>query len=508
MTNSSHRGKVPGSLLLLMTASVLTGCSTVQQQPSPTKPQTVQRGERTVAASRILPLASPADAFVARLLCAAKATKTLDLQYYIWHGDETGRLLAGAVYEAAGRGVKCRILIDDMGTAAKDTTLLALDQHPNIEVRLFNPIRLRSARLLGTLLDFRRVNRRMHNKTFTADGLVAIVGGRNIGDEYFGAAEDMNFADFDVAAAGPVVQEVQKSFADYWASPSTKPVTEVTKKRATEDDVRRVVEELRAHRRTMEGSSYAEALRASPLRNKPLRDLPLFHAGATIVCDDPLKASTRPEDASTHLAPQMQAVMDRVRKKLVLVSPYFIPGREGVRWFADLRRRGLDISIITNSLASTDVAAVHAGYTRYRRELLDLGVRLYELKPASDPGKTSPTKGISLTGSSQAGLHAKTFVFDQRWVFVGSMNLDPRSLRLNTEVGMIIDSPALAGEMMKRIGPRLADHSWQVTSTPQGLTWTTSENGHPLSRTSEPPAGFWKKLMWRISSCLPIESQL
>lgn len=465
----------------------------------------------TGPSSGILPLVSGPEAFVARLAFAKKAQHTLDLQYYIWHNDRTGKLLAGAVVKAAERGVKVRVLLDDMGTAAEDRTLLILDSHPNIEVRLFNPIGLRSARLLGTLLDFKRVNRRMHNKSFTADGRVSIVGGRNIGDEYFGAAEAMNFADFDVAAKGPVVREVTETFDRYWNCPAAIPITKVSKEQVSEADFHQGMKALLAHRELMAGSPYAKALRSSKLVTTPLNEIPTLKGFAMVVADSPEKVSTRPDDASMHLAPKLRAVVEHTRKELLLVSPYFIPGKEGVGWFAGLRQRGVNVKVITNSLPSTDVAAVHAGYTRYREALLKSGVEIYEMKDSPvDPAAKLGSKdsAFSVTGSSKAGLHAKTFVFDRRWVFVGSMNLDPRSIKLNTEIGMIIECPELAEQMIQRTEDRLPELAYRVTSTADGLRWTTQEKGQTVTLQAEPGGGFRKWFMWKICGILPIEGQL
>ena len=230
-----------------------------------------------------------------------------------------------------------------------------------------------------------------------------------------------------------------------------------------------------------------------------------------MVADDPEKVSTRPDDTSTNLGPQLSGIVDGTKKELLIVSPYFVPGKEGVDWFAALSQRGVAVKVVTNSLDSTDVAAVHAGYAKYRRPLLETGVELHEMKSAR-PGverKDGLVKApFSLSGSSKAGLHAKTFVFDRRWVFVGSMNFDPRSLKLNTEIGMIIECPQLAGEMILGMEEHLPELAYQVELTHAGLQWTTKENGQTIRRKSEPGGGFWKRLMWRVSAMLPIEGQL
>ena len=456
--------------------------------------------------SAVLPLASGTEAFVARLALASRAKKTLDLQYYIWRGDKTGRLLAGAVVEAAERGVKTRMLLDDMGTAAKDRSLLILDSHPNIEVRLFNPISLRSMRMLGTLLDFGRVNRRMHNKSFTADRQVAIVGGRNIADEYFDASDAMNFTDFDVVVRGPAVDEVGDTFEQYWNCEAAIPITQVSREKVSDTDLQQGRRELLAHRKQMEDSQYAAALKSSKLANTPLNQITFLKGRAVVVSDRPEKVKMRPEDASTHLAPLLRDVVAGTQRELTLVSPYFIPGKEGVQWMTELEQRGVNVKVITNSLASTDVAPVHSGYARYREDLLKAGIEIRELKPI--PTATQSDAGLNLTGSSKAGLHAKTFVFDRRWVFVGSMNLDPRSLRLNTEMGIVIDSPELATQMLERAETKLSQRTYLVKSGPDGLTWTTEENGQLVTLKKEPSGGLKKSIVKMIASWLPIEGQL
>ena len=368
-----------------------------------------------------------------------------------------------------------------------------------------------SARLLGTLLDFKRVNRRMHNKSITVDGLVTIVGGRNIGDEYFGAADGMNFADFDAMARGPVVREVVDAFDLYWNSRASVTISQVSREMVPAEEIQRGLQELLAHQELMEQTPYAQAMRASTLATTPWKAIPLLNGRAVVVTDHPEKISSRPDDATMHLAPQLGGIVERTEKELLLVSPYFVPGEAGVDWIAGLRQRGVAIKVITNSLASTDVAAVHAGYARYRKPLLKAGVELHEMKAAlPDPErKDQPAASpFSMTGSSKAGLHAKTFIFDRHWLFIGSMNLDPRSLKLNTELGMIIESPELARQMIHRAEAHLPELAYGVELTSAGLQWTTQEHGQMVSLNSEPGGGFWKRLMWRVSSLLPIEGQL
>ncbi len=463
----------------------------------------------------LVPFASGVDAFVARLVLAEAADRSLDVQYYIWHDDVTGRLLADRLVRAADRGVRVRVLLDDIGTAPDDVALLILDQHPNIELRLFNPVALRSARGLGTLADFGRVNRRMHNKSFTADNQATIVGGRNVGDEYYAARPDLEFGDLDVLAVGPVVQEVSDAFDRYWNSPAAYPISALTDRRATAQQLAQGRAALRAHTEAQRDGAYARALEASALA-QALRtgDVRPFWGRARLVYDDPAKVLAETAAPLTPLQAGLAPVVDAVRAELLLVSPYFVPGEAGLAWLRRLRERGVRIRVVTNSLAASDVAAVHSGYQRYRRPLLDAGVELYEFKPtayASAGGSGSASGG--LTGSSRAALHAKSFVFDRRVVFVGSLNLDPRSLHLNTEIGVLFDSPELAGAMVDAIDAALAQQAYRVllvdAGTPHArLEWVSSEDGGTQRFDSDPAASLWRRFSVWLLSLLPIESQL
>ncbi|RBP38067.1 putative cardiolipin synthase [Roseimicrobium gellanilyticum] len=454
-------------------------------------------------------LAKGPDALAARLALADLSGKSLDVQYYIWHSDASGVLLVTKLLQAADRGVKVRMLLDDLGTMASDEGLQVLESHPNIEVRLFNPVTLRSSRMLGALLDFQRANRRMHNKTFIADNQAAIVGGRNIGDEYFGAHGDMNFADLDVIAVGPVVHEVSRQFDAYWNSTSSIGIGAISTKRVTP-------EQLAARRTAFEdkhvqaqSSPALVAVARNPLVSRLKNgNLPFLPAHAWAVYDDPEKVTSAAGDRSTHLAPKLRSVIDGTQSTLFVVSPYFIPEKQGVELFRSLRSRGVRVIILTNSLASTDVAAVHAGYKRYRKSLLRSGVEIYELKPGAAP-RAGGTGGSSpFRGSSRASLHAKTFTFDERTTFIGSMNLDPRSLRLNTEVGVLIDCPPLASELTRKSLQGLSRQAYKVQLEGDKLVWLSIEDGDEIRYTTEPETSAWQRMKVTLLGCLPIEGQL
>ena len=449
-------------------------------------------------------LATGLDAFVARAVLIETAERTLDLQYYIFNLDKTGSLLTDALVAAADRGVHVRVLLDDWGTLDKnDESVAALNAHPNVEVRLFNPYTHRSGfhRLGELLIDFNRVNRRMHNKLFVADNSVAILGGRNIGDEYFGAGE-LDFQDLDVLAAGPVASQSTASFETYWHSRFAVPITELGNYAPDPARFPAKREELRERCDRLHDTAYAQALAGSGLAQELRADeLRVHWARARVIADPPDKLSQpagTPNDGS--LGAQLTPLAGAAQSDLLVVSPYFVPGKEGVEFFGDRERNGVSVQVLTNSLAATDVWLVHAGYMKYRRPLLREGVRLFELRPEAAGAKRARASK-PFPGRSRASLHGKTFVFDRTSAFIGSLNLDPRSLEQNTEVGVLINSPALAGEVAalfdRWASPELA---YEVTPGANGgLRWTGGF-------TDEPGAGLWRRLAVKFFSHLPIDS--
>ncbi len=463
--------------------------------------------------SGLYPLGRGLDAFLARVALADTADRSLDIQYYIWHGDTTGRLLLDRILRAADRGVRVRLLLDDLGTAAEDETLLFIDAHRNVEVRLFNPVALRSARGLGILADFGRVNRRMHNKSFTADNQVTILGGRNIGDEYFEARSDLDFSDLDVMAVGPAVDEVSSSFDLYWNSPAAFPITVLGETSPSGGEIARQQSELRAFVESGQASAYSDEIRQSKIADYLARgEFPFFWGAATLFYDNPAKANPAVPEGMLRILPELRPVFDETERELLVVSPYFVPGKAGVSFFRELRERGVRVSILTNSLASSDVSAVHAGYARYRKPLLQAGVGLYEVNPSTDDRKRRK-EGKKLTGgvgaSSRASLHAKVFVLDRRKVFVGSLNLDPRSVDINTEIGILFDNPELGHLVAERIEETMREDCYRISIDDDGnLTWTGQENGQKVRYESDPHAGFWRRFGAWFLSLLPIESQL
>ena len=449
-------------------------------------------------------LSTGLDAFVARAVLIEVAERTLDLQYYIVHRDQTGSLITDRLIAAADRGVHVRLLIDDWGTLDKsDESIADLDAHPNIEVRLFNPYTHRSGlrRAVELLTSFNRVNRRMHNKLLVADGIASILGGRNIGDEYFSFAE-LDFQDVDVIAAGPVGRQATASFETYWNSRFAIPITQLGTYAPDPATFPSKRQRLREHCDLLQQSAYARALADSGFAQELRADALHMHWADGQVIGDPPEKLAQPAGTRSdgYLGAQLSPHAGAATSDLLVVSPYFVPGKEGVAFLGQRERDGVNVQILTNSLAATDVWLVHAGYMKYRRPLLDQGVRLFELRPEAAGAKRA-RESKPFPGASRASLHGKTFVVDRASVFIGSLNIDPRSLEQNTEVGVLVRSPELAGEVAALFEHWASpERAYEVTPGKNGgLTWTGGAS-------DEPGAGFWRRTAVKFFSHLPIDS--
>ncbi|HET9784583.1 MAG TPA: phospholipase D family protein [Terriglobales bacterium] len=450
------------------------------------------------------------EAFAARTVLAREAERSIDAQYYIWHGDVTGTLLFDELRAAAERGVRVRLLLDDNTTQGLDEMLAGLAAQPNIEVRLFNPFVHRSHRWIGYLTDFGRLNRRMHNKSFTVDNQATILGGRNIGDEYFGAGDSGLFVDLDVLAIGGVVSEVSRDFDRYWASGSSYPAERVlpplTAARA---------EELAAAGQGVEASAaaqrYMEAVRALPIvAQMATAELALQWVEARLVSDDPAKGLGKAETGDLVIS-RLGRLLGHPKERLDLVSAYFVPTRTGVEHFAAMVGRGVRVNVVTNALEATDVPLVHAGYAHRRRALLRAGVRLWEMHGgAGDAARWKTTGrggGGSTLRSSGTSLHAKTFVLDGERAFIGSFNFDPRSARLNTELGLVIADAEFARGMEAGLAATIPRAAYEVQLSGDGqLRWIErGPGGEENSHSTEPGAGFWERAGVALLSVLPME---
>lgn len=452
-------------------------------------------------------LSDARESFAARVLLARAAQRTLDIQYYIWRGDLTGTLMFESLRAAADRGVRVRVLLDDMNTTGLDGLLAALDSHPNIEVRLFNPFFIRSPRWINYLSDFSRLNRRMHNKSFTADNQATIIGGRNIGDEYFGVSDSMVFADLDVLAIGPVVKEVSNSFDSYWASQSSYPVS-LLMPPALPVQLQQLAKQAANLEHDPRASAYLKALQGSSLiRQLSNGTIDLQWARTQMVSDDPRKGlgQVPSNELLTH---NLGQIIGKPMSDVELVSSYFVPTASGVDNFTAMAKRGVKVRILTNSLEATDVVAVHAGYAKWRKPLLEAGVRLYEMRRVSSDEEALQhrRRRFGLSGSS---LHAKTFSVDGSRIFVGSFNFDPRSAKLNTELGFVIDSPVLAHTIAKAFDDKIPAIAYEVHLSETGdLYWIEEKDGKKIRHDSEPGASLWRHLAVGLLSLLPIDWML
>lgn len=508
-----------GMLALSMSVTLFSGCAALPSLENRSPSTAVVDTTTTRLGQTIAPLAAAhpgktgfhplvdgRDAFAARVLMARAAERSLDVQYYIWHKDTTGTLLFNALREAADRGVRVRLLLDDNNTGGLDGTLAALDAHPNIEVRLFNPTMTRTQRWVGLLTDFSRLNRRMHNKSFTVDNQATVVGGRNIGDEYFGATEGVLFVDVDVLAVGAVVQEVSRDFDRYWASDSAYPADRVLAAADT-DDLAELTAAAALTEQNAAAAAYVDALRDTRIV-QALFDgsLTLEWATAQMISDDPAKGLGKAAPGGL-LLQKLKPIIGNPATSMDLVSPYFVPGVSGTEWFTSLAKQGVSVRILTNAQEATDVAPVHAGYVKRRKDLLKAGVKLYEMQRQSSARKPQKPKERGRFGSSSgSSLHAKTFAVDQSRAFIGSFNFDPRSAELNTEMGFVIESPTLAGRITKTFDTIIPDEAYEVRLTESGtLNWIERREGETVLHQTEPGTNLLQRGFVQFMTVLPID---
>ena len=444
--------------------------------------------------SGLLLVADNRDALAVRVLAARSATATLDLMYYILRNDSSGGLLLKEIVAAADRGVKVRLLIDDINPQSSDETYLALNSHDNIQLRLFNPAGMRNGSIFRWLELVSRafaMTRRMHAKAFIADRRIAIVGGRNIGDEYFDQAQT-NFRDLDMLMLGRAVDDAMAIFERYWGCDDARPVHLLHPKFK-----RRSARALRAAERDA-----GEVVGAFETIDEFVAARGGLHwtQGTRVLADPPEKVRGR--GFRSWLMRELMPLIRSAEHRLEIVSPYFIPGRKGSAILAGLERRGVSVTVLTNSLAATDVAAVHGAYANYRKRLLRAGVALYEFQPSGRP------KRISVFGSKGASLHTKAFTVDERLGFIGSFNFDPRSVALNAEMGVVFEDPDLVAALLAHFeAERDPDISYRLTLDGSRLRWNRAK-GEKKLRYGEPKASIGRRLLAFIVRWLPIESQL
>lgn len=494
--------------LAVLAIALVTGCATPPSDPSRTSQaladvestalgrRFAEQARTSAGQSGVRLLIAGSDALAARMALADAAERTLELQYYSIGDDRAANAVLAHVAAAAERGVRVRILIDDLDAAGRDADLAALAAHANVEIRVFNPFRVRGpfgiAHLFELAGDTDRLNRRMHNKLMAADNVVAIVGGRNLGNEYFVAGEGAPFVDLDLVLAGPVVAELSAGFDLYWNSRYSIAIDAVDWRDAGPAAAR--IAALEAHRRGLHASAYDVLLRASGF-DWPggVAWLDLEWAPVTVYADRPDKVALS-EAQQAHVGEGVRALLESAHREILLVSPYLVPGGEGVRLLSERVRAGVRVRALTNSLASTDSIAAHAGYARWRGRLLAAGVELYEMRAGGHDPETHAARPRDFD-RAPTRLHAKAIVVDRRRVFAGSLNLDPRSQSLNTEVGVLVDSPVLAAEaatLFERMAGSAA--SFEVRLDADGLAWIGHEPGESLVHRSEPDASLARRL--------------
>ncbi|KRU21499.1 phospholipase D family protein [Psychrobacter piscatorii] len=456
------------------------------------------------------PIVTGANAFAARSILTGMATRNIDAQYYIWHNDQAGQLLLKDLWEAAERGVIVRLLLDDFNNSAKfDQHLLRFASHPNIAVRIINPLMHRKFSTLNYVTGLPRINRRMHNKSMTFDKQITIIGGRNIGNEYLSNDQSSQFADLDVLLIGKVVADIDNSFASYWSSPLSFDIETLAK---FDDDVTpdflKALDKLGIDEENNEGSSltvYKAAIKDSTIDTDLInKRVPFRWTDMQFLSDDvgKLSKSVSPE---TNLVHQLRTLLGSPTKKLTIISSYFVPTKDGVDTLVKLAESGVDIKILTNSFDATDVTAVHSGYSQWRPSLLRSGVKIYELKSTAAEEKRD-NKLWRARSQSSTSLHAKTFAVDDYQVFIGSYNVDPRSANINTEMGVIINDDELARQLHGALSDDLLNQAYEVKLLDNGsLEWHTMEDGKEVVYDSEPRVDMSDHIWLTIMSWLPID---
>ena len=444
------------------------------------------------------------DALCMRVGLIDRAEHSIDIQSYLVKDDVSGNLVAMKLVEAANRGVRVRLLMDDALTEPIDSGLLSLNEHVNIEVRVFNPFPRRRSRLISFIANFNILNRRMHNKSFTVDNAVTIVGGRNLADEYYQTRGSSQFLDEDLMAIGPVVQAVSDAFDQYWNTPEAIPISVFDK----------YIEHPTVNEVVSEGRRYLEKHGTNPLL-AGLNDrlvtqlldggLPLHAAPAELVVDLPEKVRWLVRRQVGEVTEYLVKLVSTATRELIIVSPYFVPQRQGVDFFSAMVKKGVRVIIVTNSLASTNHESVHAVYARYRKPLLRQGVELYEIRSTPEPGPGDE----DIADLAPLTLHSKVAVVDRARLFVGSFNLDPRSFYINTEMGMVVDGPKMAATLASTGLDSLQKTAYRLRLNTRGrLTWHLDQDGANHVMTTEPETSFWRRLRTKLMALLPIEGQM
>ncbi|RON38946.1 phospholipase [Pseudomonas frederiksbergensis] len=520
----------PGKKLLAvwLLALLISGCATldVPREPSQALPAAGSSFGRSIQAqaaphqgqSGFRLLSNSTEAFMARAELIRNAQTSLDLQYYIVHDGISTRMLVEELLKAADRGVRVRILLDDTTSDGLDQIIATLAAHPQIQIRLFNPLHLgRSTgvtRTMGRLFDLSLQHRRMHNKLWLADNSAAIVGGRNLGDEYFDAEPNLNFTDIDMLSVGPVAEQLGHSFDQYWNSALSKPIDEFLSSRPTAKDLQNTRTRLEESLQETRKQNHALYQQLMIYDKHPRLDIwrrELIWAWNQALWDAPSKVLSKGEpDPQLLLTTQLAPELNGVSKELIMISAYFVPGQPGLVYLTGRADAGVSVSLLTNALEATDVPAVHGGYAPYRKALLEHGVKLFELRrqPGAGSGSGPHLFRRSAYQGSDSSLHSKAMIFDQQKSFIGSFNFDPRSVLWNTEVGVLVDSPELAAHVrelaLQGMAPPL---SYEAKLEKGQIVWVTEDNGKLHTLTKE-PGSLWRRFNAWFSTTVGLERML
>jgi putative cardiolipin synthase len=500
---------------VLVLSVLLSGCATISfdEPKSYTEAITDTRDtalgryadhktEQFEGQSGFYPLNEGMDALGIRLHLADIAQKSIDLQYFLMKNDTAGAVMANALLKAADRDVRVRFLLDDVFTTVPDDSFLLINKHPNIEIRIFNPVSRTGIYALNYVAQFRQANRRMHNKSFTVDNAVSIVGGRNIADEYFQLKDHSEFIDFDILAVGPIAADISASFDEYWNHSRAVPIDQFIKDRKGED-LETVRAEIADEFDEIYDTVFQKALESHLLQDLIADRRALYMGPAWVLADDPDKLVHPIDPEHMKLAQDLRYILDHAQKEVVFISPYYVPGKRGVAFARELVENGVRVVLLTNSLASNNHVPVHSAYSRYRRDVIRAGVEVYEMR-ANAAREMSGDENAPGTLT----LHTKAIIIDQRYLFIGSLNLDPRSIEINAEMGLVIDSEAMASRYTQNGNERLLALTYRVVENDEGkLEWHGRIDGKAVVETKEPLTGWWLRFKAWCMKIAP-ESQL
>ncbi|MFC1601458.1 phospholipase D family protein [Candidatus Sumerlaeota bacterium] len=449
------------------------------------------------------PLSKGMDAFGARLALMDHAERSIDAQYFLMKPDAAGLVFSSKLMEAANRGVRVRFLLDDIFTTANDRELIVLAKHPNIELRIFNPVSRKGVPSFNFLGNFRIANRRMHNKSFTVDNKVAIVGGRNIAEEYFQLRTEQEFFDFDMLCAGPIVKDISASFDTYWNHELAIPM-EAFYGGHNEDTVKKTRRKIEQEEQEMGEPLYAQAVNTELMQDLFSGSLEPYFADAKVIIDDPQKLLENLSSEQKIVATTLTDALSNAEKEIIILTPYFIPGTNGVEYLKGILAKGVRVVVLTNSLATNNHVPVHSAYSSYRKPVLQAGAELWEARAnAAELTFDDGTKGFK-----ELTLHTKGILIDGRYAFVGSLNLDPRSIDINTEMGILIDSEQLTGALVERIRQRMPQMAYRLELDDKNkVTWHAKIDGQEVVETKEPLTTGWQRFQAWLLKIAP-EKQL